>query len=70
MRSSCVRAAVQERTPATCDRPSDRLRTLAREVRRIGVASRHDPERIAIAKDSIAHELVTLARRLDGGRHG
>jgi hypothetical protein len=47
----------------------NRLHQLAREVRRIGSGHRCDPERIAMAKDEIAHELVILARRLDrGGR--
>jgi hypothetical protein len=44
---------------------ADRLRELARAVRRIGG---RDPEAIAIAKDDIAFALVGLARRVDGGR--
>lgn len=68
MRSSCVRVAVQEAPADVRPRPADRLRALAREVRRIGDPYRTDPEAIAVAKDEIAHELVSLARRLDGGR--
>lgn len=66
MRSSSVPARAQEAPLAIASfRPADRLRELARDVRRIGG---RDPELIAIAKDEIAHALIGLARRIDGGR--
>jgi len=49
------------------DTLANRLRDLARDVRRIGCGLRSDPEAIAIAKDVIAAELAGLARRVDGG---
>ena len=67
MRSSSVRAATQE--AARLPWPGDRLRELARDVRRIHSGYNADPEAIAIRKDEIASELVRLARRVDGGRH-
>lgn len=69
MRSSCVRAPAQAAPIAIAsNRPADRLRALARDVRRMGDAYRRDPESIALEKDEIASELLSLARRLDGGR--
>jgi hypothetical protein len=68
MRASSVPARAQESRAVNGYRPADRLHELARAVRQIGTGHRCDPERIAIAKDEIAHELVILARRLDGGR--
>ena len=56
-----------ERRPSQGD-VGNRLRALARDVRRIGDAYRRDPESIAVEKDEIATELLSLARRLDGGR--
>lgn len=64
MRATSVRAAAQDPQ----HQPADRLRALARDVRRIGDGLRHDPEAIATAKDHIACELLILARRLEGGR--
>lgn len=46
--------------------PADELRSLAREVRRIGCGLRCDPETIAAAKSEIAYRLTGLARRLAG----
>ena len=64
MRATSVRASAQVKPVVA----ADRLRELARDVRRIGDPFRHDPEAIAAAKDEIAFELVRLARRLEGGR--
>lgn len=47
---------------------ADRLRGLAREVRRIGDGYRHDPEAIAIQKDGVASRLIAIARELDTTR--
>ena len=44
---------------------ADELRSVARQVRAIGRGRSSDPEAVAIAKDSIAHRLVVLARQLE-----
>lgn len=44
---------------------ADRLRDLARAVRRIGDGYRTNPEAIAIQKDSIATDLARLARAME-----
>ncbi len=44
---------------------ADELRSLARDVRRIGDGFRDNPEAIAIAKDDVVHRLVALARRVE-----
>ena len=43
------------------DTPSDRLRRLARQVERLAVSGRTDPEEIAITKQLIARDLRRLA---------
>lgn len=49
--------------------PVDRLRALAKDVRRIHDPFRSDPERILEQKDTIAHELRRIADDLEA-RHG
>ena len=46
--------------------PSDQLHRLAREVERLGVSGRTDPETILVTKYGIAGELRRLARALWG----
>ena len=44
--------------------PSDQLHRLAREVERLAVGGRTDPETIVLAKYGIAGELRRLAREI------
>ena len=44
--------------------PSDRLHRLAREVERLAVGGRTDPEQVLLAKCGIAGELRRLAREI------
>lgn len=46
------------------ERPSERLRDLARKVRRL-VPDRHDPEAFHVSKDEVAKELARLALELE-----
>lgn len=46
----------------------ERLRDLARDVRRIGCGFRVNPETIAIRKDEIAAQLASIARELERAR--
>ena len=52
------------RPPAASRGPADRLLRLAREVERLAVGGRTDPETILLAKYGIAGELRRLAREL------
>lgn len=49
---------------ATPERPADRLRVLADQVRRL-LPDRRDPERFHVTKSELAAELRQLARELD-----
>ena len=44
--------------------PSDQLHRLAREVERLAVGGRTDPEQVLLAKCGIAGELRRLAREI------
>jgi hypothetical protein len=57
----------RERCGAPDASASERLRQLARRVRRLGVSGRTDPESVLVEKDEIAHRLNGIARELDGG---
>ena len=46
----------------------EELRSLARDVRRIGDGWRSDPESVAIQKDDVSKRLVLIAQRLEAGR--
>ena len=43
----------------------ERLRDLAKSVRRIGSGYRSDPEHIALAKDHVEKGLIAIARELE-----
>jgi len=45
--------------------PAARLMTLAREVERLAVGGRLDPEAVVVAKLDLAHRIRSLARELD-----
>lgn len=47
---------------------AERLRELARRLRRDGDPFRSDPERILAARQETAAELRELAREIEGGR--
>lgn len=53
-------------TPASSSQSAvERLRNLARRVRRMGLAGRFDPEAAFIERDELAHGLFALAAELE-----
>lgn len=54
--------------PSTNTGASGRLFELARDVRRLGLGRRSDPESTAIDRDLIAKSLVRIATQLEAHR--
>lgn len=52
-------------SPGILQAPAARLMALAREVERLTVGNRLDPEVVVIAKLDLAHRMRSLARELD-----
>jgi hypothetical protein len=51
--------------PRIAQAPAARLMALAREVERLAIGSRLDPETVVVAKLDLAHRMRSLARELD-----
>lgn len=65
MRDIARRSALaQHARPSDTSSPASKLRALARQVERLGVGGRTDPEAITIAKLTVAHEMRQLAREI------
>jgi hypothetical protein len=45
--------------------PADRLRDIARRIRRLGVSGRCDPEAIVVAKHELAAAVLQVAAEVD-----